>query len=122
MPEPGGEWLACRCQAVRSVGYWSTGRGPESSFCESLSALIEGAERFLYLENSSFVTSCVTDTNRDQLAFEALCSWAVRVAKGSEGDERERQQGLMIVRDMSLPRNTEAPEFFFPKHQSVGSS
>merc|ERR1719277_2430250 len=71
-PPEVGAWQNCSIQIVRSVGRWSAGTRIESSTHSAYCDLVQGAERFIYIENQFFVSGMDGDEKVGNRVAEAL--------------------------------------------------
>lgn len=67
-----------RCQVVRSAGQWSAGVRLEASIHSAYCALIDGAERFIYIENQFFCSGLDGDSENANRVADALFRRIVR--------------------------------------------
>ena len=77
----------CEVQILRSAGPWSLGTPDktEHSIMNAYAKMIEESERFVYIENQFFISSCETDvTTIHNLIGDALVERIVRANKDNE--------------------------------------
>lgn len=84
-PEASGPWHECTAQVVRSVGRWSAGTRAESSAHAAYCDLIQGAERFVYIENQFFCSGLDGDDMIGNRVAEAIYR---RIVKAHERNDR----------------------------------
>merc|ERR1719188_14135 len=77
-PHACGSWHECTAQVVRSVGRWSAGTRAESSAHTAYCDLIQGAERFVYIENQFFCSGMDGDDMIGNRVAEAIYRRIVR--------------------------------------------
>jgi len=90
-PPAFGGWQECSAQVVRSVGRWSAGTRTETSVHAAFCDLIQGAERFVYIENQFFVSGLDGDEIVGNRVAEALHRRVLRAR------EKGREFHVMMV-------------------------
>jgi phospholipase D1/2 len=84
-PSSCGSWHECTAQVVRSVGRWSAGTRSERSAHAAYCDLVQGAERFVFIENQFFVSGLDGDSEIGNRVAEAIYR---RIVKAHEKQER----------------------------------
>jgi len=84
-------WQECTAQVVRSVGCWSAGTRTETSVHAAFCDLIQGSERFVYIENQFFVSGMDGNETVGNRVVEAL------IRRVQRAHQKERPFHVMIV-------------------------
>lgn len=73
-----------RVQVVRSCGDWSNGTTTEHSIMNAYIQLIEESERFIYIENQFFITTCASEGHVKNTVGLALAKRIVKAAQAGQ--------------------------------------
>ncbi|PLW11253.1 hypothetical protein PCANC_20318 [Puccinia coronata f. sp. avenae] len=126
-----------KVQVVRSCGDWSNGTTTEHSIQDAYIQLIEQAQRFIYIENQFFITTCSTAKDsriRNQIGL-ALANRIVQAARANEPfkvvvaipcipgfsgnlDNAEESGGTMAIMDWTYKAICRGPDSIFSHVQT----
>jgi len=128
-----------KVQVVRSCGDWSNGTTTEHSIQNAYIQLIEQAQRFIYIENQFFITTCSTDKDgqiRNTIGL-ALANRIIQAARANQPfkvvvaipcipgfsgnlDDSEKSDGTMAIMDWTYKSICRGPGSIFSHVQNQG--